>query len=175
MGWDKFWAIFFTNSSGHTALQGCQMVCLQTKNPNLGKFWRFMQWKILFYGHLAHFTDFCYILWTFGIVRGNLAYFSPFWYLAPRKIWQPCTQAQKVINTGGCLAEFEALVIKNIAAVGGVGVGIALIQVPLPLKATSIRLQVFAITNICNLHCLHTCNQYFLVDQVFCKHFESNF
>jgi hypothetical protein len=20
--------------------QGCQMVCLQTKNPNLGKFWR---------------------------------------------------------------------------------------------------------------------------------------
>jgi hypothetical protein len=34
-----------------------------------------------------------------------------------------------VINTGGCLAEFEALIIKNIAAVGGVGVGIALIQV----------------------------------------------
>jgi hypothetical protein len=38
-------------------------------------------------------------------------------------------QAQKIINTGGCLAEFEALIIKNIAAVGGVGVGIALIQV----------------------------------------------
>jgi len=37
-------------------------------------------------------------------------------------------EAQKVINTGGCLAEFEALIIKNIAAVGGVGVGIALIQ-----------------------------------------------
>jgi hypothetical protein len=24
----------------------------------------------IFYGHLVHFTVFCYILWTFGIVRG---------------------------------------------------------------------------------------------------------
>jgi hypothetical protein len=32
----------------------------------------------VFYGHLVHFTVFCYILWTFGIVRGNLEYFSPF-------------------------------------------------------------------------------------------------
>jgi hypothetical protein len=55
--------------------QGCQMVCFQSKNPNLGKFWRVLQ---------------RYILWTFGIVRGNLAYFFPFWYFVPRKIWQPC-------------------------------------------------------------------------------------
>jgi hypothetical protein len=33
---------------------------------------------------------FCYILWTFGTVRGNLVYFFPFWYFGPRKIWQPC-------------------------------------------------------------------------------------
>jgi hypothetical protein len=33
-------------SSG-TVHQGCQMVCFQTKNPNLGKFWRVLQWKIL--------------------------------------------------------------------------------------------------------------------------------
>jgi hypothetical protein len=26
----------------HTS-QGCQMVCFQTKNPNLGKFWRVLQ------------------------------------------------------------------------------------------------------------------------------------
>jgi hypothetical protein len=26
--------------------QGCQMVCFQTKNPNLGKFWRVLQWKM---------------------------------------------------------------------------------------------------------------------------------
>jgi hypothetical protein len=43
----------------------------------------------IFYGHLVHYTVFCYILWTLGIVRGNLVYFPPFWYFAPRKIWQP--------------------------------------------------------------------------------------
>jgi hypothetical protein len=45
----------------------------------------------IFYGHLVHFTVFCYILWTVGIVRGNLVNFSPFWYLVPRKIWQTWT------------------------------------------------------------------------------------
>jgi hypothetical protein len=43
----------------------------------------------VFYGHLVHFMVFCYILLTVCIVRGNLVYFSPFWYFAPRKIWQP--------------------------------------------------------------------------------------
>jgi hypothetical protein len=28
-----------------------------------------------FYGHLVHFTAFCYILWTFGRICGNLVYF----------------------------------------------------------------------------------------------------
>jgi hypothetical protein len=48
-------------------VQGCQMVCFQTIDPNLGKFWRILQWKMLVY-----FIDpwsilrfFCYILWTF--------------------------------------------------------------------------------------------------------------
>jgi hypothetical protein len=52
----------------------------------------------VFYGHSVHFTVFSYILWTFGIVRGNLAYFSPFWYLVPREIWQPCSYLH---TTGG--------------------------------------------------------------------------
>jgi hypothetical protein len=72
--------------------EGCQMVCFQTKNPNLGKFWRVLQWKMLvhvFYGHLVNFTVFCYILWTFAIVRGNLVFFLS-WYFVARKIWQPC-------------------------------------------------------------------------------------
>jgi hypothetical protein len=43
----------------------------------------------IFYRHLVHFTVFCYILWTFGIIHGNLVYFSPFWYFVQRKIWQP--------------------------------------------------------------------------------------
>jgi hypothetical protein len=29
------------------AEQGCQMVSFQTKNPNLGKFWRTLEWKLL--------------------------------------------------------------------------------------------------------------------------------
>jgi hypothetical protein len=30
-------------------LHGCQMVYFQTKNPNLGKFWRAFDWKKLMY------------------------------------------------------------------------------------------------------------------------------
>jgi hypothetical protein len=39
-------------------------------------------------GHFVHFTVFCYILWTFGIVV-VIWYIFPFWYFVPRKIWQP--------------------------------------------------------------------------------------
>jgi hypothetical protein len=35
-------------SSGHW-IQGCQMVSFQTKNPNLGKFWRAVHGKMLIY------------------------------------------------------------------------------------------------------------------------------
>jgi hypothetical protein len=59
------------------------MVCFQTKNPNLGKFWRGLQWKILvyfmaiwsilrpfdiFYGHLVHFVVIWYIFARFGLL-----------------------------------------------------------------------------------------------------------
>jgi hypothetical protein len=37
--------------------QGCQMVYFQTKNPDLGKFWRALQWKMLVY-----FMDIWHIL-----------------------------------------------------------------------------------------------------------------
>jgi hypothetical protein len=30
-------------------VQGCQMGCFQTKNPNFGKFWRVLEWKRLVY------------------------------------------------------------------------------------------------------------------------------
>jgi hypothetical protein len=41
------------------------------KNPNLGKFWRALDWKILwlhgiFYGHLGYFITVWYILCSFG-------------------------------------------------------------------------------------------------------------
>jgi hypothetical protein len=44
----------------------------------------------IFYEHLAYFTAIGNILWSFGIFCGHLIYFSPFWYLVPRKFWQPC-------------------------------------------------------------------------------------
>jgi hypothetical protein len=44
----------------------------------------------IFYGHLFNFTDIWYTLWTYGIFCGNLVFFPPFWYVVPRKIWQPC-------------------------------------------------------------------------------------
>jgi hypothetical protein len=41
------------------------------------------------YGHLVYFTAICYILWPFGIFGGNLVYFSPFWYIVPKKSGNP--------------------------------------------------------------------------------------
>jgi hypothetical protein len=41
------------------------------------------------YGHLVHFTVFCYILWTFGIVRDNLVHFSRFSILYQEKSGNP--------------------------------------------------------------------------------------
>jgi hypothetical protein len=43
------------------------MICFQTKNPNLGKFWRALEWKMLVF------------LWSFGIVYGRLVYFMAIW------------------------------------------------------------------------------------------------
>jgi hypothetical protein len=39
----------------------------------------------IFYGHLVHFTIFCYILWTFGLVCKNLVYFYRFGILYEEK------------------------------------------------------------------------------------------
>jgi hypothetical protein len=61
------------------------MEYFQTKNPNLGKFWRVLQWKMeglaiedfgIIYDHSLYFATIWYI-------------FLPFWYAVPRKIWQP--------------------------------------------------------------------------------------
>jgi hypothetical protein len=45
------------------------MVCFQTKNPNLGKFWRALDWKMFIY-----FMAICNILWRLGI-------FYDIWYI----------------------------------------------------------------------------------------------
>jgi hypothetical protein len=43
------------------------MVWFQTKNPNLGKFWRAFEWEMS-----AYFMTIWYILWPFGIIYGRL-------------------------------------------------------------------------------------------------------
>jgi hypothetical protein len=50
--------------------QGCQMVYFQTKDPNLGKFGRALQWKTLVY-----FIAIWSILQPIGIFNGRLVYF----------------------------------------------------------------------------------------------------
>jgi hypothetical protein len=73
------------------------MVCFQTKNIDLGKFWRKLEWKMLVY-----LMTIWNILWHFGIICGRLVKFVTVWYslwpfgiifnfgmIGPRKIWQP--------------------------------------------------------------------------------------
>jgi hypothetical protein len=71
--------------------QGCQMVSLQTKNYNLGKFWRAVGGKMLIY-----FKAIWKILRTFGIFYDHLVQFVFLWYILSgfgamflEKIWQP--------------------------------------------------------------------------------------
>jgi hypothetical protein len=61
----------FSTASPAASNQGCQMVCFQTKNPNLGKLWRVLQWKIMVY-----FMD------TWSILRSFVihTYFMDIWY-----------------------------------------------------------------------------------------------
>jgi hypothetical protein len=60
--------------------QGCQMVSLRTKNPNLGKFWRALDWTMLIY-----FMVIWNILQTFGIFYDHLVHFVFIWYIFP--VW----------------------------------------------------------------------------------------
>jgi hypothetical protein len=61
-------ANIFAKHCLHSAYQGCQMAYFQTKNPNLGKFWRDMQWKMLVY-----FTSIWQFLWPFGKYYGYIS------------------------------------------------------------------------------------------------------
>jgi hypothetical protein len=58
---------------------GCQMDYFQTKNPNLGKFWRDLGWKILIY-----FMAIWNILRTFGIYYDHLVHFVFIWHIFSR-------------------------------------------------------------------------------------------
>jgi hypothetical protein len=80
--------------------QGCQMVYFQTENPNLGKFWRALEWKML-----AYFLTIWNILWPFGKIYGRLVwvvccdlvyyYYFNLVYLDQEKSGNPGVAAEK--------------------------------------------------------------------------------
>jgi hypothetical protein len=88
-------------------VQGCQMVYLHTKASNFGTFWKALGWKMLvhfmtiwyIFGHFVYFKAIWYISRPFGIFMAIWSifwlfwhtYFSPFRFIVPRKIWQPCS------------------------------------------------------------------------------------
>jgi hypothetical protein len=73
-------------------------------------FWRALVWKIfgVFYSQIDYFVDILDGLWPFD----NFGTFSPFWYIVPRKIWQPrrkdCSQT-KLTNTAKHKLSFAAI------------------------------------------------------------------
>jgi uncharacterized Tic20 family protein len=71
-----------THPKNYPVIQGCQKVYFKTKNRNLGKFWRALEWKILVY-----FMTIWNILLPFGIVYGHLelGIFFPPWYVWTKK------------------------------------------------------------------------------------------
>jgi hypothetical protein len=62
-------------------MQGCQMASFQTKNPNSGKFWSFLQRKMM-----VNFMTISSVLLPFGIFCGH---FSRFGMLCEEKSGNP--------------------------------------------------------------------------------------
>jgi hypothetical protein len=78
------------NSPISETAQGCQiLVHFHTKNINLG-IGILEGLEVILVGIFKeYFTAIRYILCTFDIFLVIWYYFSPFWYIVPRQIWQP--------------------------------------------------------------------------------------
>jgi hypothetical protein len=74
------------------------MVSFQTKNPNLGKFWWVLQWKMLVF-----FMTIWSILRPLDIFYGHSVYLVVIWYIFPRFgiLYQ-----EKSGNPAGSVCEF---------------------------------------------------------------------
>jgi hypothetical protein len=84
---------------GIAGRQGCQMVCFQTKNPNFGKFWRVLQWKILVY--------FMTIWSILEIFNGHFVYYVVIWYIFPGLVF--CTMKNLATLQAGISSNYPAL------------------------------------------------------------------
>jgi hypothetical protein len=68
------------------------MVQFHSDNPDFGILWNALERKTLvnFMAILEYFKEIWYILLPLGEFMVSWYIFDPFWYIAPRKIWQPC-------------------------------------------------------------------------------------
>jgi hypothetical protein len=82
------WADFFNRWH-----QSYQMVCFKTKNTNLDKSWRALDWK-----KFKYFMAIWNILWRFVIFYNHWVHFVFIWYHVPRKIWQPWLTPCQICN-----------------------------------------------------------------------------
>jgi hypothetical protein len=81
------------------------MVYFQSKNPNFGKFWSALGWKMLMF----LWPSVCNILRNFWVLYDHLpgtfcvylVHFYWFWYHGLRKIWQSSAERKKRIWRGG--------------------------------------------------------------------------
>jgi hypothetical protein len=83
------------------------MAYFQTKNPNLGKFWRVLEWKIVIFSVVIwNILLPCGIFLLINVkFCGYLVYYYQFWYVLPRKIWQ--TRHKAVFSGARAMRPFE--------------------------------------------------------------------
>jgi hypothetical protein len=80
------------------------MVYFQTKDPNLGKIWRALEWKMLVYFMVVRS-----ILWPFGNVQVIWYIFARFGILCPEKSGNP---AQKTFMDSNFEAPLHTITVK---------------------------------------------------------------
>jgi hypothetical protein len=92
--------------------QGCQTVCVQTKNPTLRKCWEGLAMANLgiFYDHLVYFTASGNNLWQFGIFCGHLVISPRFGILYQEKSGNPVDEH---IRKRICITKWSSYVQKN--------------------------------------------------------------
>jgi hypothetical protein len=97
--------------------QGCQMVYFQTKNPNLGTFWR--AWKVKCWYILRPwgiFKAIWYNLWPFGIVCDYWVYFSRLGMFGPNLATLPAQGQRSIARKRKRFRFLVAFMKKNLMA-----------------------------------------------------------
>jgi hypothetical protein len=92
------------------------MVYFQTKNSNLGKFWRVLQWKMLVYFMaiwpiLRQFSMLCCHMVNFVVI--SYTYVSPLWYVVPIQIWQPWPRHAPPLSAHFSREFFKVVLLPN--------------------------------------------------------------